>query len=160
MHTPTPPCPLCHSAGGRIVFENPWLRVIHTEEDPSLPAFYRVIWRAHVREWSDLDAASQWHCMRAITAVEQAMRQTIAPHKINIASLGNMVAHLHWHIVARYEWDAYFPRPIWAPAHTPAQALPAAHLQELLAQRHTLEARMQTLLAAIDTADTPPIPQA
>jgi len=37
------------------------------------------------------------------------------PTKINLASLGNMVPHLHWHVIARFEGDARWPAPVWAP---------------------------------------------
>lgn len=143
-------CPLCTSPGGRIVFEDTQWRLVHVDEDPGLHAFYRLIWREHVREWSDLDEARQMRCMRALTAVEKAMRQTIAPHKINLASLGNMVAHLHWHIIARYEWDGYFPNPVWAAPHTAPEQLPTERVQWLQAQRPALEARMIALLRGMD----------
>jgi diadenosine tetraphosphate (Ap4A) HIT family hydrolase len=83
---------------------------------PGFPAIYRVVWQAHVAEWSDLNEAEQLHCMRIVSAVERAMRQHLAPTKINLAALGNVVPHLHWHVVARYLWDSRFPAPLWAPA--------------------------------------------
>jgi diadenosine tetraphosphate (Ap4A) HIT family hydrolase len=27
-----------------------------------------------------------------------------------------MVAHLHWHVIARFDWDSHFPAPVWAAA--------------------------------------------
>jgi len=36
------------------------------------------------------------------------------PTKINLASLGNQVPHLHWHIIPRYEDDPFFPESIWS----------------------------------------------
>ena len=48
--------------------------------------------------------------------LDQALRQHLSPTKVNIAALGNMVPHLHWHLVARFEGDSQFPAPIWAPA--------------------------------------------
>jgi len=67
------------------------------------------------------------------------LRQALGPSKINLASLGNMVPHLHWHVIARFDWDSHFPNPIWGerrrtPA-TPAEsrlALPLAQLDEQL----------------------------
>ena len=46
-------CPLCEGAGGRVVFEAQAFRVIHAAEE-GFPAFYRVVWKDHVAEWSDL----------------------------------------------------------------------------------------------------------
>jgi diadenosine tetraphosphate (Ap4A) HIT family hydrolase len=33
--------------------------------------------------------------------------------KINIASFGNLLPQVHWHIMARFETDSYFPEPMW-----------------------------------------------
>ena len=53
--------------------------------------------------------------MEMVYQVEAAMRQVFRPAKINLASLGNVVPHLHWHVIARFENDADFcPAPIWA----------------------------------------------
>ena len=108
-------CVLCESIGGRLVFEAPEFRVIHAEES-GFPGFYRVIWRDHAVEFSDLSAADRATCMEAVTTVEQSLRDYLAPTKINLAALGNMVPHLHWHVIARYEWDTHFPAPVWAAA--------------------------------------------
>ena len=108
-------CVLCETPGGRLVFETPKFRVIHAEE-AGFPAFYRVVWRDHEAEFSDLDAADRAHCMEAVAVVEQCLRENLAPTKINLAALGNMVAHLHWHVIARFDWDSHFPAPVWAGA--------------------------------------------
>jgi diadenosine tetraphosphate (Ap4A) HIT family hydrolase len=52
--------------------------------------------------------------MRAVFAAEQALREVIAPAKINLASLGNRVPHLHWHVIARDAEDRYFPDSVWS----------------------------------------------
>lgn len=108
-------CPLCEEPGGRLVFEAPGFRVIHAAEE-GFPAFYRVVWKDHVAEWSDLAAKDRVLCMDAVVAVEQSLRDALAPAKINLAALGNMVPHLHWHVIARFDWDTRFPAPVWAAA--------------------------------------------
>ena len=136
----TTDCVLCREDGGPLIWRGAGLRVIRADE-PGWPAFYRVVWDAHVTEWSDLTAAQRHWCMDAVVAVEQALRTQLrpTPTKINIASLGNMVAHLHWHVIARHDWDSHFPGAVWAQAQRPrdpqgearlAQSLPAveAHI--------------------------------
>ena len=108
-------CPLCATDGGALVWRGAHLRVIRADE-VGFPAFYRVVWNTHVAEFSDLDAASRQHCMEVVTVVEQALRDHLQPTKINLAALGNMVPHLHWHVIARFVWDSYFPAPVWAAA--------------------------------------------
>ena len=108
-----PDCELCSTAGGPLVFQSAQWRVIRVE-DASFPAFYRVIWRAHVGEWSSLSITERSALMEVVVAVERVLRETLAPTKINLASLGNVVPHLHWHVIARFDWDACYPAPIWA----------------------------------------------
>lgn len=114
-------CPLCEADGGTLVFRSAQLRVIHANE-AGFPAFYRVVWDAHVAEFSDLTAPEREACMNAVVVVEQVLRSELQPTKINIAALGNMVPHLHWHVIARFDWDSHFPSPVWASAQREANA--------------------------------------
>jgi diadenosine tetraphosphate (Ap4A) HIT family hydrolase len=126
-------CPLCAEPGGALVFQTAKFRVIRADE-AGFPAFYRVVWAAHVAEFSDLDAADRSLCMAAVCAVEQVLRAHLQPTKINLAALGNMVAHLHWHVIARFDWDSHFPAPVWAAAQRPADEAALAQVQSQLAQ--------------------------
>ncbi len=106
-------CPLCDEAGGRLIVEAEKFRVVHAAE-AGFPAFYRVVWNDHVAEWSDLHSEDRRLCMEAVAAVEQSLRGALKPTKINLAALGNMVPHLHWHVIARFDWDTRFPAPVRA----------------------------------------------
>jgi diadenosine tetraphosphate (Ap4A) HIT family hydrolase len=107
-----PGCELCEAEGGRLVISNELLRVVLVD-DPDFPGFARVIWHAHVREMSDLPSADQQRLMQTMFAVERAQRAVFAPEKINLASLGNVVPHLHWHVIPRFADDSHFPQPVW-----------------------------------------------
>lgn len=108
-------CVLCEGDGGTLIWRGTHLRVIRADE-AGFPAFYRVIWNGHVAEFSDLSPAERAHCMEAVACVEEVLREHLAPTKINLAALGNMVPHLHWHVIARFEGDSHFPAPVWAGA--------------------------------------------
>lgn len=136
-------CPLCAEDGGALVWRGERLRVIRAQE-AGFPAFYRVVWNAHVAEFSDLAGADRVRCMEAVTLVEQALRQHLAPTKVNVAALGNMVPHLHWHVIARFDWDSHFPAPVWAAAQRPS---PAAQEAAVLALLPALEAQLESQLA-------------
>ena len=112
-------CPICHAENEDILLQTPNLRVIAVHNEAGSPAFCRVIWQRHVAEMTDLSAAERTEIMEMVYRVEAAMRQVFKPAKINLASLGNVVPHLHWHIIARFENDATFPAPIWATATRP-----------------------------------------
>jgi diadenosine tetraphosphate (Ap4A) HIT family hydrolase len=49
--------------------------------------------------------------------IEKIIKETIKPDKINIASLGNYVPHLHIHIIPRYKDDSWYPDSIWSNKH-------------------------------------------
>jgi diadenosine tetraphosphate (Ap4A) HIT family hydrolase len=124
-------CPLCEGPGGRVVFEAPAFRVIHAVEE-GFPAFYRVVWKDHVAEWSDLAPEDRALCMDAVVAVERCLRDALAPAKINIAALGNMVPHLHWHVIARFDWDPRFPGSVWAEVQREREPEREAAIEKLL----------------------------
>lgn len=106
-------CVLCREAGGLSVWQGQQLRVIRAQE-AGFPAFYRVIWNAHVAELSGLSELDRNTCMAVVAEVERVIRTQLQPTKINLAALGNMVPHLHWHVIARYDWDSHFPASVWA----------------------------------------------
>jgi diadenosine tetraphosphate (Ap4A) HIT family hydrolase len=111
-----------------VLFSAPQFRVVRVlagDDADALryPGFCRVIWNEHVREMSDLLAGERALLMAAVFRVEAALRQALHPAKINLASLGNMTPHLHWHVIPRYRDDATFPKPIWAaPNSVPSHA--------------------------------------
>ena len=105
-------CELCERPGGRLVWSDNVWRVVRVEV-AAFPAFYRVISNRHVAEFSDLALAERRRCTDLLCAVERALIDHVRPTKVNLAALGNVVPHLHWHVIARFEWDSHFPQPIW-----------------------------------------------
>ena len=108
-----PACPLCRPDRSSVIWRGRFCRVIIVD-DADYPGYCRLIWSKHVREMTDLPIAQRLQCMRVVFAVEQAMRNVFNPDKVNLASFGNMVPHLHWHIIPRFSGDAHFPDPVWA----------------------------------------------
>lgn len=113
-------CELCDQPGGAVLYRHPKYRVVLIDE-VQYPGLCRVIWNEHVKEMTDLNQADRELLMRAVWHVEAAMRETMRPDKVNIASLGNVVPHLHWHVIPRYLDDAHFPSPIWAQVRRTAE---------------------------------------
>ena len=131
-------CPLCDAPGGTLVWHDAFCRVVLADE-PDYPGFLRVIVNAHVKEMSDLPAADQVALLRAVVAAESALREAMQPDKINLASLGNVVPHLHWHVIPRFKDDPHFPNPVWGAKlrDTPHAAPPErlAQLASTISQR-------------------------
>ncbi len=129
-------CPLCQPSGELVVWSNSHCRVLRVD-DPDHPAFCRVIWSAHVREMTDLGMRERKYLMAVVFTVEQALRELLRPDKINLASLGNQVPHLHWHVIPRFRDDAHFPDPVWAARQRDGRprAIDVSALQKILAER-------------------------
>lgn len=105
-------CDLCAGTGGRVLWHSAACRVLRVA-DPHYPAFLRVVWNDHVREMTDLAPAARNYLMQVVFAVEAVVRELFAPDKVNLASLGNMTPHIHWHVIPRWYDDRHFPEPIW-----------------------------------------------
>ncbi|MBI4986209.1 MAG: HIT family protein [Rhodocyclales bacterium] len=117
-------CELCAAPGGETLWRDGLCRVVRVggDEGRAFPGFCRVVWNAHVAEMTALPAADRRHLMNVVFATEAALRARLAPDKINLASLGNVVPHLHWHVIPRWRDDSHFPAPIWASGQRPAAA--------------------------------------
>ncbi len=89
--------------------------------EPGYPGFCRVIWHAHVMEMTDLSEHERDLLMRTVFIVESALRELMQPRKINLASLGNLTPHLHWHVIPRFESDPHFPQTVWGQQQRPSQ---------------------------------------
>jgi diadenosine tetraphosphate (Ap4A) HIT family hydrolase len=111
---PQPNCPLCLDRTQSLaIWQNPELRVIDAA-DPNFPGFTRVVWHDHVAEMTQLNGPERRHIMDVVWVVEQAQRDVLRPHKVNLAAFGNQVPHLHWHIIPRWTTDSHYPDSYWS----------------------------------------------
>lgn len=142
-------CDLCEllvePAADVLIWRDAQLAVVAVNE-PEYPGFTRVVWNAHVKEMTDLAPAERSHVMNVVWAVEQAMRNVMLPHKVNLASFGNMTPHVHWHVIPRYLDDAHFPNPTWAAAQRVGKPDTLAARRALLPQlRAAIIDRLESL---------------
>jgi diadenosine tetraphosphate (Ap4A) HIT family hydrolase len=140
MNNPT--CHLCTHDGGEILASNAVLRIIAPDE-PEFPGLVRVVWNLHIGEMTDLSPQHSSALMQVVCQVERLIRDVLNPHKINLASFGNFVPHLHWHIIPRWEDDSYFPESIWGKKLRDIQ-------EQVLKERHQ---QAQDLYEAIRSFD-------
>lgn len=131
-----------------MLWRDAQLRVVAVD-DADYPGFVRVIWNAHVREWSDLPSDARARILHVVFVVEQAVRAALRPDKINLASLGNVVPHLHWHVIPRFVDDAHYPQPIWG-------ARQRACDLDVLAQRKDAAAHLPALIEQALSANPRP----
>ena len=85
--------------------------------DQYFPGYTLLFTKYHATELFQLDRGLRVGLMEEVSAVAQALYSAYAPAKINYELLGNMVPHIHWHIVPRFTSESLWPRPIWAEPH-------------------------------------------
>lgn len=64
-----------------------------------------------------------------IKLMAKVMQVVFEPDKLNIATIGNKVKQLHYHIIARFEKDSCFPETVWGRA---AQTYDDKQLNEIV----------------------------
>lgn len=136
-------CEFCEGTGGPVLWQNDVCRVV-TVDEPGFPGFLRVILNRHVREMTDLAAAERNRFMAVVFAVEAHVRKAVEPDKMNLASLGNMTPHLHWHVIPRHADDSHFPGPVWSQAQR-AAVVPAERRARAQRMAETLAAALAPL---------------
>jgi len=94
----------------QIVFENQFIKI---ETEPSQIPWLKIFTQEPIKEFSQCSNELQLEILKTINIIEKEMLEYFKPDKINIASFGNYVPHVHFHIQARFKNDNYFPEPTW-----------------------------------------------
>ncbi len=132
-------CTLCEGDGGAVLWRDALCRVVRADVD-GYPGFLRIVLGRHVAEMTDLESGERDRLMNVVFAVERVVRELYRPDKVNLASFGNQVPHVHWHVIPRYRDDPHFPEPAWGAAQRVART--RADVRDT-----TLGARLTELLA-------------
>lgn len=137
-------CELCAHPGGDLLWEDDLCRVVRVADatGDAFPGYCRIVLQQHVAEMTDLSPNAAHRVMDVVFATERALRRTAEPDKINLASLGNVVPHLHWHVIPRWRDDSHFPAPIWAATRREGVARNAPASASL---KHALQAELSIL---------------
>ena len=93
-----------------IIYENKHIKIeTETSEIPWLKIFTQYPYK----EMSEAPQEIKLEIYALLDTIEKEMLAYYSPKKINISSFGNYMPHVHWHIMARFETDSYFPEPMW-----------------------------------------------
>ena len=84
--------------------------------DANYPWLILVPRRPGLTEIIDLDDNAQVQLMGEIAVAARVLKSITECEKLNIAAIGNVVAQLHVHVVARRHRDAAWPKPVWGAA--------------------------------------------
>jgi len=101
--------------------------------DQFFPGYTLVFTRHHVTELFHLDEKARHMVMEEVNDVAATLYKLFRPDKINYELLGNMVPHMHWHIIPRFRDDRLWPRPVWSEQHA-ERILTAGEYAERTAQ--------------------------
>lgn len=133
-------CPMCRRWDDDID-----LRITELEHsyvvlnrDQFFPGYTLLFTKQHVTELFHLDRVVRSGLTEEVSRVAQALFTVFQPAKINYELLGNMVPHIHWHLVPRFTTEALWPRPIWSEAHSELFLLPEEYRQRIVSIRQEL----------------------
>ena len=111
--------------------------------DQFFPGYTFVIARDHVTELFHLDRKVRQELIEEVTMVAASLYNLFKPAKMNYELLGNMVPHMHWHLVPRFVTDPLWPRPIWSEPHDPVVLTPDEYARRI--------AQIRTAMSATET---------
>ena len=86
---------------------------IYIEVEKSEIPWLKIFTQKPYKEFSECDKQTKEAVWEALDVIEKTMIEFYSPTKINIASFGNYVPKVHFHVMARFETDSYFPEPMW-----------------------------------------------
>lgn len=133
-------CPMCKrwddDADLRIVEMTHSYVILN--RDQYFPGYTLLFTKEHVTELFHLDRTVRAGLTEEVSRVAEALYGAFSPAKINYELLGNMVPHIHWHIVPRFASEPLWPKPIWAEPHDVLILAPEEYQQRIIEIRSLL----------------------
>ena len=93
-----------------LIYENENIKI---ETEKSEIPWLKIFTQHPYKEMSEVPSEIKFEIYEVLDVIEKEMLRYYKPKKINIASFGNYMPHVHWHIMARFEEDSYYPEPMW-----------------------------------------------
>lgn len=134
-------CVMCDKygrSGGELHIADLDLSRVFLREDQFFPGYVLLVLRRHVSELYDLPAPERAALMEEVSRVSHALARVFRPVKMNYELLGNLVPHIHWHLVPRLANDPALRSPIWTVEHEAAPLAPAAARERIEMIRRAL----------------------
>ncbi len=93
-----------------LIYENENIKI---EVERSEIPWLKIFTQSPYKEMSEVPGLVKSEIYETLDLLEKELLDYYQPEKINIASFGNYMPHVHWHIMARFKEDSYFPEPMW-----------------------------------------------
>lgn len=133
-------CPMCTRWQ-----DQPQLRIAEFEHcyamlngDQLFAGYTLLFTKTHVTELFHLQPVMRQAVMEEVNRVAAALAAVYQPAKMNYELLGNMVPHMHWHLVPRQTTDPLWPRPIWSEPHEESLLSDDGYRQAICSIRNAL----------------------
>lgn len=112
-----------------MLYEND---LIYIEKEEAQVPWIKIFTKQNYKELSDCPINLQKELFEKILLCEKAMIEFYKPEKINIASFGNYLPRVHFHIMARFKEDAFFPESMWGRQQREIRDLNLPHFSEFV----------------------------
>lgn len=117
-------CSLCSRLKTQVsLFETPLISVFEGPFWARWPGHLMCVYKNHLLEQSDIPEDCRHDVFDDIIDSELAIRATVNPSKLNVAKFGNVVSHLHWHIIPRFESENFPEKTVWELLNLPVEQL-------------------------------------
>lgn len=112
----TKECPLCSKVANtrnEMRIKELVVSTAFLEENQAYRGYSIVVYNTHETSLENLPQENRTQFYRDMLEISSAIVKAFRPDKMNYELLGNLVPHLHWHIVPRYKTDPCWGYPIW-----------------------------------------------
>jgi diadenosine tetraphosphate (Ap4A) HIT family hydrolase len=95
--------------------------ILYLHTDQFFPGWSVLVLRRHATELFDLEREERARLMDEVSDVARALKLAFDAHKVNYALFGNLVPHMHWHLIPRLATDPAAREPVFAVSHDPVR---------------------------------------
>jgi diadenosine tetraphosphate (Ap4A) HIT family hydrolase len=110
----------------------------YLHDDQFFPGWTLLILKRHATELYELDRDERVALMDAVSEVARALAHVYDAVKMNYELLGNLLPHIHWHLVPRRADDPIPRQPVWTLEHEARPLAPAERRARIEAIRARL----------------------
>lgn len=86
---------------------------VFLKDSKLFPGYCLVVSKEHHEQLPELPKEKQMAIFADVCHVAGVVYSELSPQRINYECLGNLVSHIHWHVVPRYKDDPLPHGPIW-----------------------------------------------
>ncbi|KAA6224929.1 MULTISPECIES: HIT family protein [unclassified Campylobacter] len=116
-----------------MIYEN---NFFYIEKEESQIPWLKIFTKKEYKELSHCPKKVQKKLFKLVLKAEKAMLEFYKPDKINIASFANYVPRVHFHVMARFKDDAFFPECMWGKQQREIKSLNLADFNDFVSFLH------------------------